>query len=175
MGDRKLKIEQQILHQIGRALLLFAIALLQTSLAPTLWRFRADWVLVAVVVWTLLRGLVPGLRWAIYGGLALDVLGVYPYGSHPLALMLCVLVIVFITEPLDREHPLLVMACAMGAALLYNGVLALVQGWTLAPVPWPSYGLTVIAPIAILDTIIAIPAFAVLRRIERRGQPLIEV
>lgn len=174
MGDRKLKIEQQILHQIGRALLLFAIALLQTSLAPTLWRFRADLVLIAVVSWTLLRGLVPGLRWAVYGGLALDVLGVLPIGSHLLALMVCVLVVVFLTEPLDREHPLLLIACMLGTSLLYNGILAFVQHVTLAAVPWSAYVWMVIAPIAILNTIVAIPTFGLLRRLERRGHRLVE-
>lgn len=174
MTDRKPKIEQRVLHQCGRALLLCAIALLQTSLAPTFWRFRADWVLVAVLGWTLLRGLVPGLRWAIYGGLALDILGVLPIGSHLLALSVCVLVVVLITEPLDREHPLLVIGAAIGASLLYNGMLAVIQHVAIGAVPWGTYVLTVIAPTALIDAIVAIPMFALLRRLERRGQRLIE-
>lgn len=174
MSDRKPKIEQRIVHQFGRAVLLFCVALLQTSLAPTVWRFRADWVLIFVICWALLRGLVPGLRWAIYGGLALDILGILPLGTHLLALLLCVLLLVALTEPLDREQPLLMMACVLGTSLLYNATLAFVQSIMVGPLPWSSYMLLVVVPTTLLNTIVAVPVFALLRRVDRRGRPFIE-
>lgn len=174
MGDYRPKIEQRVLRQMLRIVLLLCLALFQTSLAPTFWRFRADWVLIAIVGWTLLRGLVPGLRWAVYGGLSLDLLAPLPLGSHLLALLLCVIVVAFLTEPLDREQPLLLIAVMLGASLLYAGTLTLILALTGSSLPWHSYALTVLVPTALVNTIVAIPTFALLRRLERRGQPVLE-
>ncbi|HEX6287803.1 MAG TPA: rod shape-determining protein MreD [Herpetosiphonaceae bacterium] len=174
MGDYRPKIEQRILRQILRALMLLCVALLQTALAPTFWRFRADWVLIAVIGWTLLRGLIPGVRWAIYGGLSLDLLGTLPIGSHLLALLFCVVVVAVVVEPLDREQPLLLIGAMLGASLLYGFTLALLLPLTNFNVPWQHYPLVEIVPTAIVNTIVAIPTFALLRRLHRRGQPTIE-
>ena len=174
MGDYRPKIEQRIMRQFGRAALLLSVALLQTALAPTFWRFRADWVLIVVIGWTILRGLIPGARWAIYGGLSLDLLGILPLGSHLLALLCCVIVVATIAEPLDREQPLLLITAMLGASLLYGSILALLLPLTNFVVPWRYYTLVEIVPTAIINTILAIPTFALLRRLHRRGQPIVE-
>lgn len=153
---------------------MLGLALLQTSLAPTIWRFRADWVLIVVIGWTLLRGLLSGVRLAIYGGLALDLLGAMPVGSHLLALLLCVIGVAFATEALDREQPLLVMVTVLAASLLYALLLALILHLVASSVPWNSYVLVVIVPTAIINTIAALPVFALLRRLQRRGKPVLE-
>jgi rod shape-determining protein MreD len=174
MGDHRPKIEQRILHQALRALLLLSLALFQTSLAPTFWRFRVEWVLLAVVGWTMLRGLAPGVRWAVYGGVSLDLLGALPLGSHLLALLLCVIAVAFITEPLDRDQLALLIAIMLGASLLYGATLALILALTGTLAPWHSYALAVIVPTALVNTIVAIPFFALLRRLERRGQQALD-
>jgi rod shape-determining protein MreD len=171
MHEQRPKIEERIFRQFGLAGLLLGIALLQTALAPTLWRFRVDWVLLVILSWTLLRGLLPGLRWALYGGLALDLMGAMPVGSHLLALLLSVCVVALITEPLDRTQPLLVLAVMLGATLLYGVTLTLILHIIGQTIPWGQYPLVVIVPTAIIDTIIAIPVFSLLRRFEQRGQP----
>jgi rod shape-determining protein MreD len=174
MGDYRPKIEQRILRQIMRALMLLSLALVQTSLAPTFWRFRADWVLIVVIGWTILRGLIPGVRWAIYGGLSLDLLGVMPVGSHLLALLLCVTGVALVIEPLDREQPLLLIGAILAASLLYGAILALLHSVSSNDLPWRSYLLVAIVPTAIINTILAIPTFALMRRMYRRGQPTVE-
>jgi rod shape-determining protein MreD len=174
MGDYRPKIEQRILRQLLRALMLLCLALVQTSLAPTFWRFRADWVLIAVIGWTILRGLIPGVRWAIYGGLSLDLLGVMPVGSHLLALLLCVIGVALVIEPLDREQPLLVIGAILSASLLYGTILALLLSARSIDLPWRYYTLVEIVPTAIINTIVAIPTFALLRRLYRRGQQRVE-
>lgn len=171
MHEQRPKIEQRILRQVGLAGLLLGVALLQTALAPTLWRFRVDWVLLITVSWTLLHGLFPGLRWAIYGGIALDLLGAMPIGSHLLALLLSVCIVALITEPLDRNQPLLILAVLLGAALIYGVTLTLILHSIGQAIPWARYPLVVIVPTAIIDTIIAIPVFGLIRRFEQRGQP----
>jgi len=175
MGDYRPKIEQRILRQLLRAFMLLCFALLQTSLAPTFWRFRIDWVLIVVVGWTILRGMLPGLRWALYGGLALDMLGTLPVGSHLLALLLCVVTVAFLAEPLDREQPLLVLVCMLVASLIYGVTLALVLPLAGEPVPWQRYLLVVVVPATLINTIVAIPTFALLRRLHRRGRAIITI
>ncbi len=172
MHEQRPKIEQRLLRQIGLACLLLGSALLQTALAPTLWRFKVDWVLLIVLSWTLLRGLLPGLRWALYGGLSLDLLGSLPLGSHLLALLLCVCVVALVSEPLDRNQPLLVLAVMLGGALLYRLTLTLVLQGVGQTIPWRHYPLVVIVPTAIIDTIVAIPVWGLIRRFEQRGQPV---
>lgn len=157
-----------------RALMLLSLALAQTALAPTFWRFRADWVLIAVIGWTILRGLIPGVRWALYGGLSLDLLGVMPVGSHLLALLICVIGVALVTEPLDREQPLLVIVAILAASVLYGSILALLLTAQDFNVPWRYYTLIEIFPTAIINTILAIPTFALLRRLYKRGQPTVE-
>jgi rod shape-determining protein MreD len=174
MGDYRPKIEQRILRQLLRALMLLSLALIQTALAPTIWRFRPDWVLIGVIGWTILRGLIPGVRWAIYGGLSLDILGIFPLGSHLLALLCCVIVVAIVAEPLDRDQPLLLITAILGASLLYGSILALLLPLTDFVVPWRYYTLVEIVPTAIINTILAIPTFALLRRLHRRGQPVVE-
>lgn len=174
MGDYRPKIEQRIARQLLRALMLLSLALVQTALAPTFWRFRADWVLIAVIGWTVLRGLIPGVRWAIYGGLSLDLLGVMPIGSHLLAMLICVIGVALVVEPLDREQPLLVIGVTLAASVLYGGILSLLLFSQGFPLPWRHYTLVEIFPIAIINTILAIPTFALLRRLYKRGQPTVE-
>ncbi|HEY0603194.1 MAG TPA: rod shape-determining protein MreD [Herpetosiphonaceae bacterium] len=174
MGDYRPKIEQRIARQMLRALMLLSLALAQTALAPTFWRFRADWVLIAVIGWTILRGLIPGVRWALYGGLSLDLLGVMPVGSHLLALLICVIGVALVTEPLDREQPLLVIVAILAASVLYGSILALLLTAQDFNVPWRYYTLIEIFPTAIINTILAIPTFALLRRLYKRGQPTVE-
>ena len=55
MNEARPKIEERILRQVLWALLMLGVALFQTALAPSIWRFRVDWVLLIVVGWTLLR------------------------------------------------------------------------------------------------------------------------
>ncbi len=173
MNENRPKIEQRVTHQLLLALLLLSVALLQTALAPSLWRFRVDWVLLMVVSWTLLHGLVPGLRWAFYGGVSLDLLGALPVGSHLLALLLCVSAVALLMEPLDHDQPLLVLATLLLAALLYGFTLMLVLHLTGHTLPLYQYSLVVVIPTAIINTIAALPTFALLRWLDRRGRPVV--
>ncbi len=152
-------------------MLLLTLALFETSLAPTLWRFRVDWVLVLTLGWTLLYGLLPGVRIAIYGGLALDLLGSNPLGTHLLALLLSVILVALLGEPLDREAPLTTTPLLLAAALLYGLTLTTVLAISDAALPWQRLLLVEVLPTAIINTLVMIPATALLRRWQRRRQP----
>ena len=173
MNEARPKIEERILRQVLWALLMLGVALFQTALAPSIWRFRVDWVLLIVVGWTLLRGLVPGLQWAIYGGLTMDFLGALPVGSHLLALLLCVCGIALVAEPLDRDQRLLMSLAMLGAAVLYGLTLMIVIYMSGRAMPVQQFLLVVLLPTALINTIAAIPTFALLRAVDRRGRPAI--
>lgn len=170
VNEARPKIEQRVFRQIMWAALLLGVALFQIGLAPAIWRFRVDWVLLLVVGRTLLRGLFPGVHWAIYGGLALDFLGALPVGSHLLALLLCVCGVALLAEPLDRDQRVLVLAAMLSAALLYGATLMAVQYGIGRALPGRQYLLVVLIPTALINTIAAIPLFALQRMIARRGQ-----
>lgn len=171
MGDRRPKLEQRIAGEAIWAVVLLALALFETSLAPTLWRFRVDWVLVLALGWTLLYGLLPGVRIAIYGGLALDLLSSNALGTHLLALLLSVMLVALLGEPLDREAPQTTIPLLLVAALLYSTTLLLVLFFESTNLPWRRMLLVEFLPTAIINTLIALPTLALLRRWQRRNSP----
>ena len=171
MGDYRPKIEERIVKQLARISALLLVALFQTALAPSLWRFRVDWMLIVVVSWTLLSGVTAGLRWAIIGGLALDFLSPLPVGSHLLALLLAVIVAALITEGLPRGHGVVPTATVLLVSLLYGAVLALVMSLDGRPVVWARYPLTILLPGALANGAIALPVYLLLERLHRGDRP----
>ena len=106
--------------------LLGALALVQSTLLPliAILGVQPDLVLLAVMSWTLLRGLVEGLVWAFVGGLWLDLLSGGPFGLSSLVLVLVVFLLSLLEASLFREHIVLVMMIAIGIGLSH-GVLYL--------------------------------------------------
>jgi rod shape-determining protein MreD len=173
MGDYRPKIEQRVMRQLGRMLLLLLVALFQTALAPSLWSFRVDWVLVVVICWTLLRGLGPGMRWALYGGLALDFMSPLPVGSHLFALLLAVSAVAVMTDALPHDNPFVVTSSVLLVSLLYGAALGMIMSAVGRPVAWQRYPLTIMLPEALANGAATLPAYALLQRFTRtREQPI---
>jgi len=103
-------------------LLLGVLALLQSTVLPyvAILGVRPDLVLLAVVSWTLLRGLGEGLVWAFVGGLWLDLLSGGPFGISALTLVLVAFLVSLLEASLFREHIVLVMLIVIGAGLLHG-------------------------------------------------------
>lgn len=154
-------------------LLLAALALVQVTLLPTPLGFAAPLVLVLVVCRTLLGvgaafpdiGLSRALRWALYGGLALDILSATPLGAHALALLLAALAVAALTRRLQTERLLVPLAAILVAALIYEGVLALLT--QPGAIPWASYAQVVILPVLLVALIMTLPTFFLLRWVLR--------
>lgn len=107
------------------AAVLVAGAVLQVTLAPhlTLGGVFPNLVLVAVAGWTLIAGAGAGIRWALAGGLLLDLLSPGPIGLHALALATAAYAAGFLQRSYAAD-PLVLPATAGGvAALAYNLVL----------------------------------------------------
>lgn len=168
MNNRRPRWEQRLLRQCGRAVSLLLLAMVQTSLFPAISYFRINIVLVAVVCWTLLRGLVPGARWAMYGGLALGLLSPLPLGAHLLGLVLVALLLAVATEAFPRENLLLLTLCVIAGSVVQGLVLAGVMHLSGRPTAWLLFPITVLLPEALVNLVIAVPMYLVLRALRQR-------
>ena len=175
MGDYRPKIEQRIVHELRCSAILLVIALVQTGLAPTLWYFRIDWVLLAVVCMTLLHGFVTGLRWALYGGLALDILSPLPLGSHLLGLVLVVTAVAVVTEGFPRDNRLVPTVTVILVSLFYAATLGGVMSAIGRPVVWTRYPITIMLPGALANGALALPVYLLVERLSRGSRAGIEL
>ncbi len=171
MGDYRPKIEQRVALRLRRVCLLLLVALFQTALAPSLWYFRIDWVLVVVVCWGLLRGFAAGVRWSIYGGLSLDLLTPLPMGAHLLALVVSVTLVAIATDRFDREHMILPVVSILAVSLLYGMMLAAAMSVVGRPIVWQHYPLRIVLPTALANSAVALPVYLLLDRFARRNRP----
>jgi rod shape-determining protein MreD len=150
-----------------------ALAIVQVTLAQTPLGFAAPLVLVAVVCRTLLGigaafpdvGLSRAIRWALYGGLALDVLTGTPLGAHALALLLAALIIAGATRRLRVERPVIPLLAVLVATLIHEATIAILT--QSIAISWESYTQVVILPVVLVALILTLPTFFLLRWVLR--------
>lgn len=175
MGDSQpRRIEERLARELGLALVLLALALVQVTLLTGLAGFSIPILLVLAIARALVgagtaepvRGLMRGLWWAFYGGLALDVLGTMPLGSHAVAHLLAVAIVGLAARRFAVERPLVPLLAVAIGTIIYEGTLALIA----LPVieDWRMYGLVVVAPSVLLALIPTLPAVAVVHRLVGR-------
>lgn len=176
MGDtQSRRLEELLARELARVLALVGLALVQVTLLTTPLGFAAPLMLVLVVSRTLLGvgaafpdlGLTRALRWALYGGLALDLLAATPLGAHALALLLAAFAVAATTRRMRVERLLVPLAAIVVAAPIYEVTLALLT--QPGPVEWRSYAQVVILPATLAALVLMLPTFFVLRRV-LRGQ-----
>jgi len=150
-------------------LLLLPAAVLQVTLAPRLELFGAfpNFVLLAVAGWTLVRGAGPGIRWAIAGGLLLDLLAPGPLGVHALALAVAAYGTGFLKRSFEPDPVLLPAASAALATVDYNLVLIAVSELLGNPVAFLPALQAWVAPSALYDAALLPPLLLWLRRLDR--------
>lgn len=170
MGDSQpRRLEEALAHELGRILALVALAIVQVTLLPTPLGFAAPLVLVAVICRTLIGmgsafpdlGLSRALRWALYGGLALDILTGSPLGAHTLGLLLATAAVAAATRRIRVERPIVPLLAVLLATLIYEATLALMT--QPGPIEWHTYAQVVILPAVLVALIPALPAFFLLR------------
>jgi rod shape-determining protein MreD len=146
-----------------------ALALVQVTLFAIPLGFTVPLVLVVVVCRTLLgigaafpdRGLSQAFRWALYGGLALDIASGTLLGAHALALLLAALIVATTARRLRIERPIIPLLAMLVACLIYETTLALLTQPN--QIEWRSYALVVILPALFAALIPALPVFFLLR------------
>ncbi len=176
MGSSQPKrLEEVLAHEALLIVMLVGVALVQVTLLSTPLGFPPALLLVLVVCRVLVSsgdgqgdptvGVEHAVRWAFYGGIALDLCSATPIGSHALALLLAVVLVVVSTRRLRVEGPLLPLIAVLIGTLVYEVVLALVAyKYLLMWHEWLQYGQQVILPSILLALIPTVPIFMVLRR-----------
>ncbi|MCS7219942.1 MAG: rod shape-determining protein MreD [Anaerolineae bacterium] len=149
--------------------LLGVLALLQSVLLPliAILGVQPDLILLAVMSWTLLRGLVEGLVWAFIGGLWLDLLSGGPFGLSSLVLVLVVFLISLLEANLFREHIILVMVIAIGAGLLHGALYLLLLRLGGHPAATLAALWRIVIPAAIYTSLLTPIVFPPLRWLHR--------
>ncbi|MCS6881814.1 MAG: rod shape-determining protein MreD [Oscillochloridaceae bacterium] len=174
MGDTQpRRLEEALAHEAGRIAGSFALACVQVTLLGLPGGFTLPLVPVLAICRTLLGvsaafpdvSLGRALRWALYGGLALDVFAATPLGVHALALLLAVLAVAALTRRLRVERPAVPLLAVLVGMLIYEMVLApfLQPG----PVEWQRYLLVVVLPSVVVALTPTLPLFFLLRRLLR--------
>jgi rod shape-determining protein MreD len=170
LGDsQSRRLEEIIARELGLILLIGVLALIQVTLLATPLGFSASLMLVLTICRTLIgvgsafpdNGVSRSLRWALYSGIALDVLAATPLGSHALALLLAVLVVAATTRRLRIEGPFLPLLAMIAASLIYESVLGLLI--QPSSISWENAARVAIIPGMLVALIMTLPTFFVLR------------
>lgn len=178
MGNTQPRRLEEYLAQESLLILgMLLLALVQVTLLPTPLGFPPALLLVVVVCRTLVRdegsyfssGLAGAVRWAFYGGIALDIFAATPLGSHALALLLAAILVAAGTYQLRVEGPLLPLLSVLAGTIVYELVLAVVCCGTMIVTDWRSYAVVVIMPSVLLALIPTLPIFLLLRWLSRDG------
>lgn len=180
MSAQITRIEERIIQEILLIVGMVLLALLQVLLLPAPLGFPPA-LLLPIVVSRALIGLERAqqwnydatlpIRWAFYGGIALDFLSVTPLGSHALALIVAVVIVTIIAGRLHMQGPMLTLLAVLLAALVYEAILALIYALTNTWIDdWYAYARYVMLPSMLLVLVPTLPIFLFLRWLVRRRQ-----
>ena len=166
------RIEERVVRELWLALALLGLALAQAALVPRLLGLTPNLLLLLTICQALIAGPANAARWALYAGLALDLIADTALGLHALALLAAVLVIGSILARFSRGNWLLPLLGVVLGSLAYHAVLALLTALLVAPISPRIYALVVVLPATILVLVPALPLFLSMRWLEgrRRGE-----
>jgi rod shape-determining protein MreD len=172
MGDtRPKKLEEHIIHEFLLILGMVALALAQTTLMPAPFGFPPVLLLVVVVSRVLVgvesdapeAGLMAAMRWAFYGGIALDVCTATPFGSHALALLLAAMLVAVLASRVRTGNAFFPLLGVLVGTLMYELCLAGMYHITGGSVSWQDYALAILLPSMLITLILTLPVFHLMR------------
>ena len=120
--------------------------------------------LVIIVSWGLLRGVSAALPIAFVSGLGLDLLSGLPLGTSALGLMAASSVAGLGTNKVFASNLVLPALMAAAATLIYAFVVLLTLQFRGLSVDWIAAGVRVAAPELILNVLLILPVYPVMRR-----------
>ncbi|WP_129671483.1 rod shape-determining protein MreD [Candidatus Chloroploca sp. Khr17] len=170
MGDSQpRRLEERVVHELGRLVGMLALALIQVTLLSTPLGFSVSLVLIVVISGALLSigaafpdvGVQRVLRWALYGGLTLDILAATYLGTHALALLTATLVVVVLARRIRIEGIMIPLLAVLIASVIYELVLALLINRGM--IEWQTYALIIILPSILITLIPTLPIFFLVR------------
>jgi rod shape-determining protein MreD len=161
------RLEERLFREVVLAISLATVAMIQVTLLPAPVGFPPALLLVIIVCRVLLGWRLPqpnnavtrAIRWAFYGGLALDVLAATPLGVHALALTLAATVVAGLTRRFSVDGPLLVLTTMVPAVVIYELVLLFHFWITSTFTEWRTYLIVVLLPSLLMALILTLPTF----------------
>jgi rod shape-determining protein MreD len=147
--------------------------LLQTTILPRMQvgGFRLDLVLLAVVAWSLLRGVREGMYWGLIGGSMIGLFTVAPFGVHALAMMLAGFISGVGVQNVFRQNLLLSFSVATVATVLYylaTMALLTLVGWQVS---WDRALITVVVPTTLFNALAIPVVYRILHPLRRLTGP----
>jgi rod shape-determining protein MreD len=157
------------LRYLAATLVLLPAAILQVTLAPRLDLFGVfpNLILLAVIGWTLVRGAAAGIRWAVAGGLLLDLVAPGALGVHALALVVAAYLSGYLQRSFAPDPLLLPAAAGALATVAYNLVLVGLSELAGHPVAVLPVLQVWVAPSALYDAALMPFALFMLRHLDR--------
>jgi cell shape-determining protein MreD len=176
MGDtQRRRLEEIIARELGLALLLLGVAIVQVAFPAHPLTFFPNVLLLLVICRALLEGAGSAARWAFYGGLALDLCAGTALGGHAIALLVGALAALIALAPFSRTSWLVPIAGVLLGALAYHLALALLMSVTVAFVDLRAYAVIAAIPETLATLIPALPAFLALRWLAERSRGVVPV
>jgi rod shape-determining protein MreD len=153
-----------MIYLIG--LLLFGIlAIIQSTIVSTmpLLKGTADLFLLFIVAWALQDRVETAWQWCLIGGLLASIYSGLPFGVFILAYLLCVVIARLIKRRIWKA-PFLAMLAATFISTIIVQVLSLVSRMiTGVNIPILDMLNIILIPSLLLNTILAIPVFSIMR------------
>jgi rod shape-determining protein MreD len=149
-------------------LLLVALAVVAQATLIARVRFLGacpNLLLVIIVSWGLLRGVSAALPIAFVSGLGLDLLSGLPLGTSALGLMAASLVAGLGTNQVFASNLALPALMAAAATLVYAFVVLLTLQFRGLAVDWINTGLQVVAPELVLNVLLILLVYPIMRRL----------
>jgi rod shape-determining protein MreD len=149
------------------------IALLQVSLVPhfSVRGALPSIMLLLVVDWGILRGTDEGMLWAFIGGLCIDTLSGWPFGTSTVALVAVASAVSLGEGTFIRTHALLPIATVFGATIIYFVIAMFILVSTQHDVVWLTALRAIVLPAALYNAILNIPGFWLTQKLEHRIYP----
>lgn len=172
MGDsRPGKLEERLAQEVILIISAVVLVLVQTTLLPTPLGFPPAILLILVICRILLgvgsaapeADIGIAIRWAFYGGISLDICAVTPIGSHSLALLLAIIVVVMIASQFHVGGALLPLLTVLLGTLIYELTLAIIYHLTVAAIDWGRYVMVILIPGILVTLIPTLPIFHLMR------------
>jgi rod shape-determining protein MreD len=151
------------------ALVLAAAAVLQSTALPHLAiaGVKVDLVLLLVVAWSIRRGIEAGLVWALFGGIAIDLLSAEPLGVSVVAFGFAAILTGSVGPVLRQTSVLLPLALTPLASVVATLVAALVLALVGWPIYWPATVALVVLPAAALDSLAMVVVYPLMALVDQ--------
>jgi rod shape-determining protein MreD len=174
---KRYKIEERIGYELRAILILFGMMVMQKIIVMTWVGLAVNLVLLLVVLRVLLEPVTQVVRWALYGGLLLDVTSGARLGVHAIALILAVGIVYMLLSRITSESWVLPIVAVLVGGIVYHLCNALLLVVQFGGYDFLAYVTAVALPEMLMIVIPALPIFLLLRWVRsiRRGELPLDV